>query len=109
MGLAFLLIRLRMSKEDKLWNYFREVNAAVEAAKTGEASLPYQRGTFIVTALSGDIELSVKDIAEEDAILIASELSDLGIRATVQGSSLCPSCGNRVPKQAYCMHCRAPL
>ena len=98
-----------MSQEDKLWNYFREVNAAVEAAKTGKGSLPYKRGSFIVTALSGDIELSVKDISEEDAILIAGELKDLGVKAIIQGSVICPACKKRVPEQSYCVQCRSKL
>ena len=98
-----------MSQDDKLWNYFREVNAAVEAAKMGKSSLPYKRGTFIVTALSGDIELSVKDISEEDAVLIAGELRDLGVKAVIQGSVICSNCEKRVPEQSCCIQCRTKL
>lgn len=70
--------------EDKLWRYFRELNEAVQAASKGESSPPFQQGQYSVVALSGDIELSVKDISEEDAILIASELKAMGVEASIQ-------------------------
>jgi hypothetical protein len=63
----------------------------------------------MVTARAGEVELTVKDVSEEDAILIAGELADRGVRALVSGSLLCPSCGQRVPDQSYCVRCRAPL
>lgn len=98
-----------MSNDDKLWNYFRDVNAAVEAANTGGTSQPFKRGIFIVSALAGDVELSVKDVSEEDAILIAGELKELGIKAIVQGSVICKNCQARVPEQVCCVQCRAKL
>ncbi|MCA9839312.1 MAG: hypothetical protein KC422_20535 [Trueperaceae bacterium] len=98
-----------MADEDKLWNYFREVNDAVEAANQGKGSQPFRRGTFIVTALSGDVELSVKDVSEEDAILIVAELESMGIKANLQASVICPNCKQRVPKQSYCIQCRTKL
>lgn len=70
--------------EDKLWIYFRDLNKAVQAASKGESSPPFQQGHYSVVALSGDIELSVKDISEEDAILIASELKAMGVETSVQ-------------------------
>ena len=48
-------------------------------------------------------------VTEEDAVLIAGELGELGVRAVVRGSRLCPHCGARVPEQASCIRCRRPL
>lgn len=95
-----------MSGDNALWQYFQEVNAAVQAANSGKGSQPYVRGTFMVTALADEVELAVKDISEEDAILIAAELKALGANAVVSGSRLCPSCQQRVPATAYCAVCR---
>jgi hypothetical protein len=92
-----------------LWQYFQEVRGAVEAANRGDASQPYASGRFIVSAVSGEVELTVSDIAEEDAVLIASELSAMGVRAVVRASLVCPACGERVPAQDYCVRCRARL
>ena len=98
-----------MNSEDALWRYFNEVNAAVRAANQGDGSQPFKRGTFIVTALSGDIELSVKDISEEDAVLIAAELKEMDVKANISATLVCGSCGVRVPEQAYCVNCRVKL
>lgn len=98
-----------MAEDDKLWNYFREVHKAVDAANQGKSSQPFRQGRFMVTALSGDIELSVKDISEEDAILIAAELKSMGIKALLYDSLICPNCHKRVPKQNYCVQCRSKL
>jgi hypothetical protein len=95
--------------EERLWRYFSEVRAAVEAANQGQESQPYRRGTFMVTAVAGDVELTVSDVSEEDAVLIAGELKALGIRALVSGSVICRACGRRVPAQRYCVQCRARL
>lgn len=93
-----------------LWQYFREVSEAVGAANQGGGKQPYARGLYMVVAVADDIELSVTDVSEEDAVLIAAELRALGVRAVVIRSSLvCPSCGLRVPEQAFCVHCRAKL
>lgn len=98
-----------MTSKRDLWQYFQEIRTAVEAANRGDASQPYASGRFIVAAVSGDVELTVSDIAEEDAILIASELNAMGVHAVVRASVLCPACGERVPAQAHCVRCRARL
>lgn len=95
--------------ERKLWKFFREVNQAVSEGNSGRAPHPYLSGRFMVTARAGEVELTIKDISEEDAVLIASELRSLGARAVVSGSLLCPSCGQRVPDSAYCIRCRTKL
>jgi hypothetical protein len=95
--------------EAALWRFFREVHAAVAAANRGEASQPYRRGRHVVSALAGDVEVTLKDVSEEDAILIASELRSYGVHVVVRGSVVCPRCGARVPEQAHCIACRAPL
>jgi hypothetical protein len=95
--------------EERLWRYFSEVRAAVEAANRGQESQPYRRGTFMVTAVAGDVELTVSDVSEEDAVLIAGELKAMGVKALVSGSVICPACGKRVPEQRYCVQCRARL
>lgn len=92
-----------------LWQYFQEIRQAVEAANRGDASQPYASGRFMVSALSGDVELTISDIAEEDAVLIASELSAMGVRAVIRASVICSECGARVPQQDYCVRCRAKL
>jgi len=92
-----------------LWRYFRDIRAAVDAANHGRATQPYATGTFMVSALEGDIELTISDVSEEDAVLIASELKEMGVKAVVSSSLICPKCGKRVPKQDYCVHCRAKL
>jgi hypothetical protein len=95
--------------ERDLWEFFREVQDAVSEGNRGVATQPYRSGTFMVTARAGEVELTVKDVSEEDAILIAGELGERGVRALVSGSVLCPNCGQRVPDQSYCVRCRAPL
>ncbi len=99
----------QLVSERELLNYFREVRQAVTQGNRGAAPHPYRRGDFMVCAQAGDIELTVQDISEEDAILIASELKALGAHAIVSGSLLCPRCGERVPAQSYCTNCRARL
>lgn len=95
--------------EAKLWRFFHEVQRAVVEGNEGRGPQPYQRGTFLVSALAGDVELTIQDVSEEDAILIAGELRELGARALVRGSLRCSSCGRRVPAQERCVRCRAPL
>lgn len=95
--------------KNALWQYFRELNAVVSAANKGGGSQPYKRGTFMVTALAGDVELAIKDVTEEDAILIAAELKSKGAKVQVNGSLLCPVCRRRVPDLTYCAVCRAKL
>jgi hypothetical protein len=92
-----------------LWRYFREVRDAVERANRGDGDQPYRPGDFLVRAEVGEIELTVRDVSEEDAVLIAGELATLGARTAIRALRTCPSCGQRVPAQAYCVHCRAPL
>ena len=98
-----------MDIDHPLWTYFREVRAAVAAANRGSGAQPYVGGTFMVSALADDVELTVADVSEEDAILIASELEAMGVKAVVRGSVVCPNCGERVPKQVYCVQCRVKL
>ena len=89
--------------------YFREVRRAVTRGNRGLGTQPYRHGTFLVDACAGDVELTISDVTEEDAVLIAGELAELGVRAVVRGSRLCPHCGARVPDQASCVRCRRPL
>lgn len=95
--------------ERDLWEFFREVRDAVGEGNRGSIEQPYRAGTFMVTARAGEVELTVKDVSEEDAILIAAELTARDVRAVVSGSLVCSSCGERVPDQSYCVHCRASL
>lgn len=95
--------------ESALWRYFHDVRAAVARGNRGTARQPYRRGTFLVDARAGDVELVVSDVTEEDAVLIAAELAELGVRAVVRASVRCPTCGARVPAQDYCAACRARL
>ncbi len=92
-----------------MWQFFREVRQAVAAGNEGSAPQPYRNGTFMITARAGEVELTIKDITEEDAVLIAAELRDLGARAVIRGSRICPACGRRVPAQRYCTACRTRL
>lgn len=92
-----------------LWSFFRELREAVERGNTGDAEQPYAPGDFMVHAEADEVELTVRDISEEDAVLIASELSAAGVRAVMRAQRTCPTCGRRVPDQAHCVHCRAPL
>lgn len=95
--------------EEALWKYVRELHAAVEKGNRGDAPQPYHKGPFLVSARAGDIEVTIKDIAEEDAILIAGELGSYGVRTVIRGSRTCPHCGERVPAQRYCTSCRERL
>lgn len=98
-----------MNNEQALWQYFREVSAAVDAANDGDTHQPYAVGQFMIVAQAGDIELAVSNISEEDAVLIASELRAGGVKVNVRDTVICPHCTQRVPKQAYCSHCRGKL
>lgn len=95
--------------EDALWKYVRELHEAVDRGNRGDAPQPYRKGRYLVSARAGDIEVTVKDIAEEDAILIAEELRSYGVRTVIRGSTVCPQCGARVPAQGFCTQCRARL
>jgi hypothetical protein len=70
-------------REGPLWRYVRDVRAAVERAHRGEDDPPYRRGAFAVRAEADEVVLDVRDVSEEDAILIAAELAALGARTTV--------------------------
>ena len=98
-----------MKKDEALWRFFREVRRAVEDGNRGVSAHPYQTGAFMVTALADDIELTVSDVSEEDAVLIAAELKAQGVRALIRATAPCPKCGVRVPRQDYCVNCRARL
>jgi hypothetical protein len=95
--------------EAALVRFFGELRRAVVRGNEGLDPQPYRRGTFLVDACAGDIELTVSDVSEEDAVLIAGELDALGVHAVVRGSRVCPHCGARVPDQASCIRCRRPL
>lgn len=92
-----------------LWRYFREVREAVERANRGDGDQPYRPGDFLVHAEVGEVEVDVRDVSEEDAVLIAGELASLGARTAVRALTTCPTCGQRVPEQAYCVACRAKV
>lgn len=95
--------------EAALWRFFVDVRRAVAQSNGGAGPQPYRHGTFLVDACAGEVELTISDVTEEDAVLIAGELTALGIRAVVRGSRICPHCGARVPDQASCVRCRRPL
>jgi hypothetical protein len=95
--------------EAALWHYFTELKQAVDEANAGGGAQPYRRGPFLVTALAGDVELTVSNVSEEDAVLIAAEIRELGVKALLRATRLCPNCGHRVPEQEYCVHCRAKI
>lgn len=92
-----------------LWRYFRDVSSAVNAANREGSSQPYVRGSFMVSAFADDLELTVTDVSEEDAVLIKAELQEMGVRAVIRRSFVCPHCGLRVPEQDYCVNCRGKL
>lgn len=92
-----------------LWAYFREVREAVTRGNAGEGPQPYRAGAFLVHAEAGDVELTIRDVSEEDAVLIANELTERGARASLRRQTVCPTCGHRVPDQDHCVHCRARL
>jgi len=92
-----------------LWQYFRDVSTAVSAANEGGGAQPYARGSYMVSAFADDLELSVTDVSEEDAVLIAAELKAMGVRAVIRHSFVCPHCGLRVPEQEFCVNCRRKL
>lgn len=95
--------------EAALVRFFRELRRAVARGNEGLEAQPYRHGTFLVDACAGDIELTVSDVTEEDAVLIAGELGELGVRAVIRSSRICPHCGARVPDQDSCVRCRRPL
>jgi hypothetical protein len=95
--------------EQALWSFVHEVRRAVAEGERGVGSPPYASGQFLVSARAGDVELTIKDVSEEDAVLIAAEIRLLGARATIFASITCPSCGLRVPQQRYCSACRKAL
>jgi hypothetical protein len=96
--------------QDKaLWQYFREIHEAVQNAEAGKDSPPYKSGTFMVTAIADEVEFTVKDVSEEDAILIASELQARGVQATLYATVICPNCHQRVAQISHCSSCRARL
>jgi len=95
--------------EHALWRFYRDVRRAVTRGNRGHGPQPYRHGTFLVDACAGDVDLTIQDVSEEDAVLIAGELSSLGVRAVVRGSRVCPHCGLRVPDQDSCVKCRRPL
>lgn len=92
-----------------LWQYFRDVSASVGAANQDSSAQPYRRGSYMVSAFADELELSVTDVSEEDAVLIAAELKEMGVRAVIRNSFVCPHCGLKVPEQDYCVHCRKKL
>lgn len=95
--------------DTQLWTFFHELREAVASGNAGTAPQPYRTGNFMVLAEADDTELTIRDVSEEDAVLIASELHELGARSVVRGMVACESCGRRVPDQAYCVSCRARL
>lgn len=96
-------------RDGPLWHYFRELRDAVERAHAGKAQHPYRSGAFLVHAEADDVELTLRDVSEEDAILVAGELRSLGARTVLRAQIACPSCGHRVPEQTYCVRCRVRL
>lgn len=92
-----------------LWRYFRDVNTAVNTANRSGGAQPYVRGSYMVAAFADDVELSVTDVSEEDAVLIAAELKAMGVRAVIRHAFICPHCGLRVPEQDFCVNCRKRL
>lgn len=97
------------SADDTLTAYLNELDEAVYHAQHTQSSLPFKRGSFIVSARGEELEVNIKNITEEDAILIASELEARGVHVAVYGTLRCPYCHEQVPKQRYCVHCRHKL
>ena len=85
------------------------MSTAVGAANSDGSAQPYARGSYMVSAFADDLELSVTDVSEEDAVLIAAELQTMGVRAVIRHSFICPHCGLKVPEQEYCVNCRRKL
>jgi hypothetical protein len=98
-----------MNPEDAVRRFFAEIVQAVESANAGHGEHPYRRGTFLVSAVAGETEITLQNVSEEDAILIAAELRSLGAHAVVRGAVHCPHCGAFVPDQEHCTVCRSPL
>lgn len=97
------------SRRGPLWSFFHELRQAVERGNAGEGQQPYAPGDFLVHAETDEIELTIRDVSEEDAILIVGELRSLDVRAVLRHQVTCPTCGHRVPDQAHCVRCRAAL
>lgn len=99
------------SRSGPLWAFYREVRDAVDAANAGTGPHPYRSGDFMVAAEGDDIEITVRDVSEEDAVLIASELVSLGARARIGERRTCPRCGRRTSEFAsasrVCSTCNA--
>lgn len=96
-------------QENALWRYFEEVTQAVQESNRRGKGHPYRRGTFLVSAIAGDVELNVSNITEEDAILIVAELTQHGIKASYTATIICNTCQQRVAQQTYCTSCRNRL
>jgi hypothetical protein len=98
-----------VNSEQALWQYFCDVSEAVDSANQRSQNQPYASGQFIIVAQAGDIELTVSNVAEEDAILIAAELRAGGVNVNVRNTLICPNCQQRVARQSYCTFCRSKL
>lgn len=88
-----------------LWSWFRELRTTVEAANAGDGDHPFRRGDFEVHAAADEVELTLRDVSEEDAVLIASELRSLGATARLVALADCPGCGHRGPAESPCPDC----
>lgn len=97
------------SADDALRAYLRELEQAVHYAQQTRTSLPFKRGTFIVLARGKELEIAIKNVTEEDAILIASELKARGVHVSIHGTVRCPHCQQQVPRQSRCLVCRHKL
>ncbi|MEM7736518.1 MAG: hypothetical protein AAF267_12080 [Deinococcota bacterium] len=98
-----------VDSEQALWQYFCDVSEAVDDANERGKGQPYASGQFMIVAQAGDIELTVNNVTEEDAILIAAELRTGGVNVSVRDTVICPTCQQRVAKQSYCTSCRSKL
>jgi hypothetical protein len=96
-------------QDNALWRYFEEVTTAVQESNRRGQGHPYRRGTFLVMAIAGDVELTVSNVTEEDAILIVAELRQSDIKASYAATVICGQCQQRVAQQSYCSACRAKL
>ena len=88
-----------------LWSWFRELRTSVEAANAGHGEHPFRRGDFEVRAVADEVELTLRDVSEEDAVLIASELRALGATVRLIALATCPRCDGRMPADAPCPAC----
>lgn len=97
-----------MSK-NQLEHYISELQRLIAESERDNTSRPFKRGSFIVSAIEDDVEMDIANVTEEDAILIVSELSYMGINAVMRDSVICKQCSERVPKQTFCVNCRKKL